>query len=247
MDIRTETKTTYGLRDRSTGKFLLLDIVDNNEGDAAGAESVRLTLETWGGQAPRYEVADMMDLIRTLKENRQWYESSRQRPSWNGFGPDRVIPAVIETELDFDTAGGDPIATRTRINTLQFPPRYQGTVGRMSRDVPEDILLRTFGEAYTTLLATQSGNWEDAVYLDTVTVDLSEGPKVGMVVETPDRSTGQIEAIAEMPSDWPDHHIDLSNPDLRVALIRLNRMRPYEAPRPFSTEDFETRAEAPSP
>lgn len=253
--MRTETKITYGFRDPKSARFIKLEIESNEGRDMCGAETVRFSTNPWDKDAPRYEVEDLRDLMATFSEDPHWFNSSRERPSWNGFNPASLLPAQYEAVLQFDSdlPGADPVSATHSALFMELPRRFEGPV-HMTRDgTPEGVLLRAFGEAYAALERTVSAGGDDAIWSEVMLVDTSEAEaEAGMFLTTGNRNTGQIDAIVPVPEGWPqrrDIKVDLDAPGMRLALVRINHfVAPVSSTRPFQASDFKVKRDIePSP
>ena len=250
MPIRTETKISYGFRDRRDGKFMMLDIEGNEGRDFCGSETVRFTTDPWRNDATRYEVDDPFELIRALREDPHWYNSTRERPSWNGVQPEHLLPVRYEVELDYDREDGDPVARRERALLQPLPARFEGPAyhTRGTDQTPGALLNRLFGDAWTEIRKTQDG--ENPVWADLAVVDTDEYPiEIGMTLRGSRDNTGQVEAVIEMPESWPRRREDGYEPDkpsLRLVLFRMNRLH-VEPARDFMDSDFENEPTGPAP
>lgn len=241
--MRTQTKITYGLRDPKSGQFLRLSISENVLNQSAGDEACTLTIKPWYAQ--RYEVQDIRDLMATLVDNPEWYNSSRERPQWGGFEPSKLLPTRFSVTFTYDRPGkdADPVATETAAHFMELPRRFAGPVHAVKFSADENEVAKVFGKAYEPIAAAACDHepiWTEMMLIDTTAV----AAEPGMTIETGNRNTGQIDALIPVPDFWPysrglTTRIDLNNPGLRVAMARINRFSfENDRTRPFLATDF---------
>lgn len=249
MDIHSETRTTYGFRDRRTGKFLHINIASNHDQDFCGSETVSLTLEPSTESSERYEVDDLMELIAAMRQDPHWFNSSRQRPSWSGHDPAGLIPVQYDKEMVYDQPDGDPVATHETVRVLQLPLAFKGKAyGTSDSRTTMDAVRSVFGDAWASVEASE--NDEEPIYAEIAVLDASEQePEVGMLLVTSAGNSAQIDALAPRgtPSPRKPHErIDATAPSMRVALVRINRIRPAHEARPFEASDFDLEVWGPT-
>jgi hypothetical protein len=226
------TGTTYGLRHRETGRFLM---VAYKEGDNSTNEEIcRLTLEPGRfGDAVRYETPDLDDLVRTVRRDTKWWASSRTRPAWGDVDVKDCIPSAFVRASVFDSFGGDPVAVTETACAMRLPEWFEGKSHSTRQSAPAMVLKRTFGAGYEAVF-----DGEDPYMC---VLDVSEHrAEIGMLLTNYSENTQQIVMLVDLPEDWPrdrDSGIGNRQEDLKLAVCRWQKFVTFDAPVPYAELD----------
>lgn len=217
---RSETITTYSLRDRASGRLARMEIEDNYAlgRQECGEETCLLTLEDG---YPFFEVKDLRKIIALRSENVGWYNSSRERPRWNDLDPRKMDVVAIERTLVYDgPEDSDPVEERKTVQSHAVPEFCDG-VRLSSRRLPAPLIRRYFDVSLTP---------EQLASSDFVLVSFDSRPNpedvIGLLLDPGHTfsDTGVIEAIVDLPEDSPisDRGSDHMENGKHIMLALLN-------------------------
>lgn len=226
--------TTFGLRDRESGRFLRVECQSNTGKDFCGDETC--TFSDYEGD-PRFECESLARLISVMASDVDWFNSERTRPCHGKFRMEDFEPWAFVHEEVHDEIGGDPVEVRQHASRLKLPAFVQGEA--MNSVQPEQTILeRAFGA--TADLA------EDAWPF--VTILRPEGPiEEGMIVANHMYGFGIVVAEAAVPADWPidpGRPFDRKDPAFRLVLARADLLRDLDFVRGYIEDDQETSVPA---
>ncbi len=118
---RTETRTTYGYRDASTGALVRVHVSENGPNRyACGEKSYALSHDA---REPVFEVEDPLQAAIILHADLQWYNSTEDSPSWGDYkDPDSLVPVQFQVIDVFEHGYPDPVETRRTTSPAILPP-----------------------------------------------------------------------------------------------------------------------------
>jgi len=121
QELRTETRTTYGFRDATTGALARVRISENGPNTyACGEKSYALSRDRHG---PVFEVEDPLQAAIILHADQQWYNSTEESPSWGDFEePSSLLPVRFDAVDVFEHGYPDAVETRRSTNPTPLPP-----------------------------------------------------------------------------------------------------------------------------
>lgn len=240
MEETTEIK--YALRHLRTGVFARLHTESNIGKDFCGEETCSLTIRDYELDLPRFEVDSLYKLLSVTSRDEQWYNTSRDRPCWNGLKMDEFELVAIETALEFDDLGGDPVSRRERTFALTLPPRYSGVAYRTQQPSKPEKLVELFGPA---------GDLDEDAWPVVAIVKPDAGEDIqGMLFNEFDVGRGIVTATIPLPARWPidpGRPIDRKDPGFRLALIESAALRTEELPVEFLSKEEQSVASGPRP
>lgn len=223
------SSTTYCLRHLPTGRFVRMTVEPNGpQEEFCGAETCALTVKEAHLAEQRFEAASLYDLLPVMAHDQQWYNSSRERPMWNGLSMADCIPVVIERSFEYDALGGDPVATSERAIALRLPKNFEGKVIPTEQPKKTAELVSLFGEAGD--VPDDAWPFVSVVKLDGSAVEL------GMFVVNPHQGRGVIVAETAVPPRWPvdpGRPFDRNDPDYRLVLAASDVLRAAVLPDEF--------------
>jgi len=195
--MRVEETKTYAFRDPETGVIVRLAISSNDGGDCCGEETCRLSLNS--NLDDIFEVKSLRDIAIVMKNNEQWYNSSRTRPMWNGLNPAELELVCIKRKKVFSSPHGDSIEETKLIETVEFPG-FADCERLGARSLPAPLIRRYFGVSISP----------EALYdVEFALVCFDQPPVSDDVIgrfATPGRSLGNT-GIIEMIIDLPDGYL----------------------------------------
>jgi hypothetical protein len=231
---RIEEAQTYGFRHPQTGRLIRLDIESNSGRDSCGEETCRLTTVEADGV---FEVETLKEIAVVMQHDVKWYNSSRDRPMWNGLDPKQFEIVGIKRTLVYDgPEGADPIEEKRTVEPRPFPG-YVGGERLRGRRLPAPLIRRYF----ETDLTSDEIAWAEAALVafderpdpaDMVGRFMSPGQSYG--------NTGIVEALVDLPEDYLLEGTAVTRVDegkcVMLALLNLGDvpfdMRPSSAPKP---------------
>lgn len=215
--IRTETRTTYGFRDASTGALVRISTSSNGPHPYACGEN-RYALSD-NGNDPVFEIADPRQAAIILATDVPWYNSDAESPSWGDFkGKGPLLPVRFEVVERFDERYRDPVETTRSTAEAVLPRTILVDKLSSSRRAVTVLSRRYFG----SLPPEGTDNVEMAAF--SVPSDLSLEDLAGAVLmrEGERMSVGTVLDSAAVPEDYPVSGRDpLDLPSDRQAVLVL--------------------------
>jgi hypothetical protein len=117
----TETRTTYGYRDATTGALVRVHVSENGPNRyACGEKSYALSRDA---HEPVFEVDDPLQAAIILHADLQWYNSAEDSPSWGDYeDPGSLVPVQFQVVDVFEHGYPEPVETRRTTSPAILPP-----------------------------------------------------------------------------------------------------------------------------
>lgn len=180
---RSTTTVRYGLRLRSTGELLRIELSYNGEDSyACGEYSTVLTTDP---DCQVFTVASSEALLPVLAQNTPWFNSDLTRPSWGSYKREDLEPVEIATAVVIS-----PVE-------VTVPPAFRSVE---VREVPRQVVRMRLG------FVPEGNSYVQIIARLPEGVSRADLPSlVGKHAMFPDMySTRKIYGVAEVPEEYVD-------------------------------------------
>lgn len=193
---KIEIFETLGFRDKATGRIVRLHTESNSgRGSFCGEETCRLSLDP---QYPFFELKTMKDIASVLKYDENWYNSSKDRPMWDGQDPKNFeIISLKRTETYDGPDGSDPIEEKLTIESAPFPGYIEGEALK-ARRLPSALIRRYFDAN----LSADEVAWSEVSLIAFDERPDADDVRGKFISPSSMGNTGIVEALVELPEDY---------------------------------------------